>query len=285
MADRAQIEAFKRTMWPHALAVSQQTGVDPKIVLAQSAHETDWGNAAPNNNYFGVKDASGGGASLATTEQVGGKMVPQKARFKVYEDPSQSAADYGTQMNTKFAGVGQAQGLDAQLAALSKSGYATDGNYGKSIGSIARSFADLDHGATPSELPPISPPMPPSQQVSGGLLGQQPQAAPPPVEPQAPDENLGAAVASINALPDDPSAPSWSKALAGLGKSLNSGAKDVSTGMGLLAAGTPSGAAPPMPTMQVHRPDTSQMMGLLNPFAAQIDPAKKKQMMMGLLGQ
>ena len=63
MATPDQIAQFKLDNWQHALAVSQQTGVDPRIVMAQAGVESDWGGAAPGNNLFGVK---GAGQTLKT---------------------------------------------------------------------------------------------------------------------------------------------------------------------------------------------------------------------------
>jgi hypothetical protein len=46
---------FVNQMMPHAMRVSEETGLDPRLIIAQSALETGWGRSAPGQNYFGIK--------------------------------------------------------------------------------------------------------------------------------------------------------------------------------------------------------------------------------------
>ena len=131
---------FVQQMLPHALAVSQATGLDPRLVIAQSALETGFGKAAPGNNYFGIK---GPGQELQTTEVGAGGLYPTKDSFRTYASPADSAQDYAkfVKGNSRYAPVLQAQGLDAQIDAMGKSGYATDPNYGTKLRQIAQTIA------------------------------------------------------------------------------------------------------------------------------------------------
>ena len=44
-------EQFIASMMPHAQRVAAATGLDPRLVIAQSALETGWGQSAPGNNF------------------------------------------------------------------------------------------------------------------------------------------------------------------------------------------------------------------------------------------
>ena len=46
---------FIGMMAPHVREVAARTGLDPRLILAQSAVETGWGGKAPGHNYFGIK--------------------------------------------------------------------------------------------------------------------------------------------------------------------------------------------------------------------------------------
>lgn len=133
-------QEFIDMMMPHAMRVSEATGVDPRIVIAQSAQETGWGKSAPGNNFFGVKSHGRDGGKVSRThEYVGGQRLNGSDSFRTYSDVGTSADDYGAFLNSnpRYKPMLEAQGLDAQVDALAASGYATDPNYGSAIRSIA----------------------------------------------------------------------------------------------------------------------------------------------------
>lgn len=137
----ASQQEFIDMMMPYAIEASQRTGIDPRIIIAQSAQETGWGRSAPGNNYFGIKShGQAGGNSLSTTEYVNGQPVRINDSFRAYGSPAESVAGYADFMlqNGRYEPMRSAQGLDAQLAALGQSGYATDPGYANSVGQIAR---------------------------------------------------------------------------------------------------------------------------------------------------
>lgn len=134
-------QAFINALMPAAMQESQRTGIDPRIIVAQAAQETGWGRSAPGNNYFGIKShGQGGGQTFATHEYVNGKRVNVRDSFRRFDSPADSVRGYGDFIlkNPRYRPFMAAQGLDAQLEALQASGYATDPNYSRSVGAIAR---------------------------------------------------------------------------------------------------------------------------------------------------
>src|SRR5262245_23616812 len=141
MAMTAQQQAFIQSLMPAAMAESQRTGVDPRIIIAQAAQESAWGKRAPGNNLFGIKShGKAGGQTLATTEVINGRRVRVNDSFRTYKDPSESVRGYGDFIleNPRYRRFRAAQGLDQQLAELQASKYASDPNYSNAVGSIAR---------------------------------------------------------------------------------------------------------------------------------------------------
>lgn len=193
MADR---DAFIASLFPAAEETGRRIGVDPRIILAQAALESNWGRSAPGNNFFGIKSHGvPGGNVLATTEVVNGRPVQIRDSFRAFASPADSVQGYGDfiSRNPRYAAFRSAQGLDAQLAALGKSGYATDPDYAAKVGSIARSIQGGSIFAAPAAAPaPVSP-------------SSAPGATPPAVPPQmaaAPDASLFGAMPEAPAIPD-----------------------------------------------------------------------------------
>jgi hypothetical protein len=155
-------------MLPHALRVSERTGLDPRLVIAQAAQETGWGKSAPNNNFFGIKAPGDSGATMATNEVVNGQTVRINDNFRTYGGMGQSADDYASFLsdNPRYRTMLESPDLESQLAALGKSGYATDPNYANSVGAIANSIQIPGMGAPAS---PTSPPQIPMDQLYSAL--------------------------------------------------------------------------------------------------------------------
>lgn len=133
-------EEFVSQMMPYAMQVSEQTGIDPRIIIAQGALESGWGKSAPGNNYFGIKShGKPGGQTLATNEVVNGQTQRINDSFRTFGGMGESVQGYGEFMreNPRYRPMMEAQGLDAQIQALGESGYATDPNYASKIRSIA----------------------------------------------------------------------------------------------------------------------------------------------------
>lgn len=194
-------QKFIETIMPHALAASQATGVDPRIIIGQAAIETGWGKSAPGNNYFGIKShGQAGGNTMATTEIVNGQPVRVRDSFRAYASPGDSVAGYAEFLknNPRYRPMMAAQGLDNQLSALQASGYATDPNYSAKVGSVARGIQIaqpsmgaqdggdvLAGGAGPSSTPtPVQrPPMTPAGAMPQAPAPQQMAQAGPGADP------------------------------------------------------------------------------------------------------
>lgn len=136
-------QSFIQSIWPNALATSQSTGVDARIIAAQAALESGWGRSAPDNNLFGIK---GAGNSYNTQEFINGKMVTTSDSFAGYSSTADSFNGYANLINgsSRYDAVQNASGLDAQISALGASGYATDPEYSNKIKSIVKSIDTHD---------------------------------------------------------------------------------------------------------------------------------------------
>jgi hypothetical protein len=183
---------FVKAMMPHAMKVAQETGLDPRLVIAKSALETGWGKSAPGNNFFGVKShGQPGGNNLATNEVINGQNVRTNDSFRAYGGMGESAADYAAflKKNPRYGEMLKSEGLEAQIAALGRSGYATDPNYAQKISSIAGGIqlpqgqpqpmqVASAGGMTPDGMPmgPVPSNAPPMSFAAGQ---QQPPQAPP----------------------------------------------------------------------------------------------------------
>lgn len=145
---------FFRNMLPYARRVSELTGIDPRLVLAQSALETGYGRSAPNFNFFGIKAPQGQGASLLTSEFENGQMVRRNEPFRTYASPAESFMDYANLMLNapRYQPVREAQTLEDQIAAMAASGYATDPNYGNLLTNIASRINLDDPGLIASDV-------------------------------------------------------------------------------------------------------------------------------------
>jgi len=127
---------FLASIMPGAIEASKRTGIDPRIIAAQAAHESAWGKHAPGNNFFGIK---GPGQMLGTHEEVGGHNVSVMASFRKYPSMAEGVAGYADFINhnRRYEPFKKAEGLESQLRELGRSGYATDSHYAEKIGAIA----------------------------------------------------------------------------------------------------------------------------------------------------
>ena len=140
---------------PYAQGVSQRTGLDPRMILAQAALETGWGQSAPNNNFFGIKShGQSGGSNLMTQEFEGGRMVSRPQSFRGYENPEQSFQGYADFIlnNPRYGDVLAQGDLAGQIGAMGQSGYATDPDYASKLSSIAQRFGGAPAGNTQARV-------------------------------------------------------------------------------------------------------------------------------------
>lgn len=142
-------EEFVRDLLPLAERAAEDLGVDPRVLVAQAALETGWGQhvirdsgGLSSNNLFGIKaTGSWRGPQLAipTLEYEDGVARRHRENFRVYDDLAAGFADYvklisGSERYTDA--VSNAADPDAYLDALQDAGYATDPNYADKIKAI-----------------------------------------------------------------------------------------------------------------------------------------------------
>ena len=144
-------QEFVSTMLPLAESAAKRIGVDARYLVAQAALETGWGKSIIRNqdgstshNLFGIKaqgDWTGGSARALTTEYTDGKAVKEAARFRAYSSFEQSFQDYVSflQGNARYQdALGVADKPERFVRELQNAGYATDPNYARKIGQIAK---------------------------------------------------------------------------------------------------------------------------------------------------
>lgn len=142
-------ESFVKALWPEAQAAASELGVDPKMLLAQAALESNWGRSmvrttsgGESHNLFGIKaDSSWDGKSIAskTLEYEGGVAVSKRAAFRAYDSYADSFKDYVgfLKSNPRYAQALQQTGSPEKfMASLQKAGYATDPHYARKVMSI-----------------------------------------------------------------------------------------------------------------------------------------------------
>ncbi|MFO7954284.1 flagellar assembly peptidoglycan hydrolase FlgJ [Thioalkalivibrio sp.] len=144
---------FVQTLEPLARDAAAELGVEPGILLAQSALETGWGQHVPSRadgqpsfNLFGIKADSGWSGdqvSVGTLEFREGVTQREQARFRAYADPSESFSDYVEfiRNNPRYHRALQA-GDDAQyIRELQDAGYATDPAYADKVLQVREQLA------------------------------------------------------------------------------------------------------------------------------------------------
>jgi flagellar protein FlgJ len=138
----AHVQAFTDKLAGYADQASRATGVPAKFMLGQAALESGWGkrqivapDGTPSNNLFGIKAGpswKGKVVEAVTTEYVNGQPVTKRERFRAYDTPADSFADYAKMLknNPRYENV-LAHTTDAASFArgLQRAGYATDPMY------------------------------------------------------------------------------------------------------------------------------------------------------------
>ncbi len=144
-------EEFVAALRPGVEAAARELGVSPRILMAQAALETGWGQHMPADseaasfNLFGIKaDASWQGESVQaqTIEFQNGQSDSCLANFRRYTDYSESVRDYVRfiQDQPRYAAALDHGGSDQRyIQALSEAGYATDPHYAARVLQVADS--------------------------------------------------------------------------------------------------------------------------------------------------
>lgn len=135
------MDDFVKSVWPYAREAASLLGLDPKILVAQAALETGWGqfvakdSQGSSNNLFNIKSSSqdkNASVEVNTKEYIADKMLSVKANFKKYATVEHSFNDYVSLIkgNDRYeAALANAHDPQRYIKALHDAGYATDPQY------------------------------------------------------------------------------------------------------------------------------------------------------------
>lgn len=154
---------FVRIYFPDALASEKKTGFSALAICAQGAWESGWGEHAPGNALFGVKDTDGinGNEQLLITTEYSKRadlkfpviikieVVTIKGErffkytikdyFRRYNTPEECFSDHASFFvrNVNFHAALEVKSDPYKfIDAIAAAGYATDPNYAKNLKSI-----------------------------------------------------------------------------------------------------------------------------------------------------
>lgn len=162
-------EKFVLTYYPFAKLSSQKTGVPALATIAQGALESGWGEVAPGNMLFGVKDTDGinGNEQLVTTTEYsrrsdlkfpviisvtpvllsGQKYFKYKVKdyFRKYDTPEQSFTDHSDFFlkNKRYKNALLQSDPYKFIDEIAKAGYATAPNYADTLKKIAKEIEPI----------------------------------------------------------------------------------------------------------------------------------------------
>lgn len=138
-------EDFIRDCWPHAVRAGSELNVDPRVIVAQSALETGWGQHVPHtqdgqNSYslFGIKADhrwDGDSVNINTLEFRNGVMNQERAAFRAYDSVAEAFDDYVQflQSSPRYEAVINSDTASEYSRGLQDAGYATDPDYADKI--------------------------------------------------------------------------------------------------------------------------------------------------------
>lgn len=141
------VDGFIMSIWPYAQQASNLIGLDPKILMAQAALETGWGqfiakdtDGSSSHNLFNIKAThSDQSIKIKTTEYISNTPVKMTAAFKKYPSVEHSFNDYISLIkgNHRYqAALANTADPTHYINALHQAGYATDPDYANKILSI-----------------------------------------------------------------------------------------------------------------------------------------------------
>ena len=139
-------DEFIQWVYPHAVEAAKELGVSPKVLVAQSALETGWGQkpivtaeGRNSNNLFGIKADhrwSGENTAITTLEYREGIAKKERANFRVYDSVKESLQDYVQFLKTNpryQQALEKVNDPKAFTQSLMDAGYATDPKYAEKI--------------------------------------------------------------------------------------------------------------------------------------------------------
>lgn len=150
----ADKESFVRAILPHARRAAEKLGVDHRVLIAQAALETGWGQSIlgdrsgrSSHNLFNIKAGrawEGATVGVTTLEFSHGIPHPERARFRAYASFAESFDDY-VELLTGAPRYQQAVSEAADpirfVRGLQEAGYATDPDYAEKVLDLLRDDA------------------------------------------------------------------------------------------------------------------------------------------------
>lgn len=160
-------ELFVAKFLPDAREVEKETGISAVATLTQGALESGWGEMAPGNMFFGVKDTDGvnGNEQLIITTEYssrqdlkfpviisvepvmrnGRKLFKYKVKdyFRKYNTPADCFRDHAKFFlkNPRYAtAVKVGHDYNKFFDEIAKAGYATDPNYAATLKAVSKSI-------------------------------------------------------------------------------------------------------------------------------------------------
>jgi len=143
-------DAFVDAITPHAEKAAKELGIPVRVLVAQAALETGWGqkqiknaDGSDSHNLFGIKASRGWEGSTTSTlthEYEAGEKRVERADFRSYASVGEAFDDYVSFVkdNPRYAAALRNGGDGLQYAqGLQKAGYATDPAYAAKIAKIA----------------------------------------------------------------------------------------------------------------------------------------------------
>lgn len=161
---------FVTKYYPDAKKTQTKTGISAIATLAQGALESGWGEVAPGNMIFGVKDTDGINGNeqlIITTEYTrsvknpmpihisstpvirnGVKMFKHKGKdyFRKYDTPEESFTDHAMFFlkNKRYVKALTVKNDPYKfIDEIAAAGYATDPDYAKTLKSVAKMIDKL----------------------------------------------------------------------------------------------------------------------------------------------
>ena len=142
----ANKESFVQAVLPEARRAAAALGLDHRVLIAQSALETGWGQSIlsdhagrSSHNLFNIKAGSyweGGTVGVTTLEFSNGIPRQQRARFRAYGSFAESFADYIALLKSQpryAAALAKADDPARFMRSLQQAGYATDPEYARKV--------------------------------------------------------------------------------------------------------------------------------------------------------
>lgn len=145
----ASPEEFVRHIYPLAEKAAARLGIDPKVMVAQTALETGWGkfmipreDGSSSFNLFNIKadkQWQGDSAEVQTLEFRNGQPQQERWPFRAYESLEQSMDDYVSFLssNPRYQqALEKVADPQAFTQGLQQAGYATDPRYARKVMNI-----------------------------------------------------------------------------------------------------------------------------------------------------